>query len=214
MRNEPGYTLIELMVVVILVALISALAVPQITQAARNTALVDLQNEVAVAMRKARGMAARNGVAYRIHVNANPLAKAQLVRIDEGNDATCYDFDACTEVAPAYGGAKCGVAAVRVDNAYYQRNAVKMTLFQTKAGATVYSGTGTLDVCVTPFGRVHHLAVGGTCGNCIPTPVVQPVVVAFDRYDPEYVGGPIGVRRCVIMPERGLPRLTFGAGCP
>jgi len=115
---KPGYTLIEAMMVVILMAIIAAFAVPQISVSVRNNAVSDATNEVVTAFRAARTMAAQSGMAHRVHLVAS--AGSQIVRVDRGEDNLCT-FDvppsACNDAPGAlWGGGGCGRRVVRFDS--------------------------------------------------------------------------------------------------
>lgn len=69
MRKESGYTLLEMLLVLGLIALISAIAAPSIVQWRHNAVYKSAAQDLFAALQKARGLAIANNREYRVAVD-------------------------------------------------------------------------------------------------------------------------------------------------
>lgn len=95
MRNVPncrqGYTLLEMMIVVAVLAIVAAIAVPSIT-AAEHHKLALAGSEVADAFRFAREESRRTGIIHGISADV-PNNQVRVFRLDEGPNPNLKVFD-------------------------------------------------------------------------------------------------------------------------
>ncbi len=195
-QRRPGYTLIELLIVVILIGLITALAAPQISQSMANNAVSEAASEVMVSFRAARVNAARTGRAYRVFVSTT--AGQQIVRVDQGANNRCSSLPACNNTPPNYGGAGCGVYSpvLNMNLDPYDRRNVRIQAINLN-GATPNEA----NVCINPSGRVFWFS-GGTWQR-----LSTYMEISIDRTG---AGGVrLGVLRTVAVDSHGTPRLVI-----
>ena len=184
--RQPGYTLIELMVVVILIAVVTGLAAPQIIEAARNSAQADATNEVVVAFRYARTQAARTSTSQLVVLNLDATPANQLVSVAQGDDNICTLAGATTMRTVSFG------------DPFFVRNGVQLKSVVFQSAPEVNSGL--FQVCITPRGRMLAI-VGG-----VPAVLNGPVQLVVAR---KAGGGWAGVDRRIIIPANGMPRVML-----
>jgi len=191
-HSRPGYTLMELMLVVILIGIISALALPAIDQSMANTAVSRASTETMVSFRVARTLAAQRGVAVGVNVTAD--GARQRVRLDLSTTNLCQNLAACNDTPPSYGGINCGVRFVDLTTGQYYRRNVRVK------GIQIGTTTGITDAtfCVTPRGKMVRVVGTGT------QPLPGPVEIAFDRLRDD--GTPVGVERRALIGINAMPR--------
>ncbi len=87
-RDQRGFSAVELMVVVLIMGLTMALALPNLAQYNTNRALDQAVDEVESTLRRARSIAVTR--AANVRVTLNPLARTISVDRDDDQDGT-YD---------------------------------------------------------------------------------------------------------------------------
>jgi prepilin-type N-terminal cleavage/methylation domain-containing protein len=190
---RAGYTLLELMIVVVLIGIIAAVAMPEISQAMANTAVSDASSSAIVAFRAARTMASQQSVAYRIYIGT---AAPQVVRVDRGANNTCASLPACTTnptAVPAWGGVNCGVQWLYLNESRFQRRGVRIK------GVTIAGAAkAPLTLCVTPGGKLYEMA------GAVPNRITAPIEILIDRTSGAGVSE--GVERRIIVNAMGMAR--------
>ncbi len=194
-KSSKGYTLLELMIVVILIGIVTALAAPQISQAIKNHSLSDAANQTVLAFRTGRSQAARLNKAFGVFVTNGGVR--DLVRVDRSASNLCQNLPAmCTVNPPDYGGPNCGIFALPLDDAQWARRGVRMDQITFNGG-----NPPSVMFCITPRGKM--VAWNGAAR----LPMGAPVEIRFDRTTAG--GASVGVKRTVIVTSTGFPRLMI-----
>lgn len=194
-RAQPGYTLIELMIVVILIGIVTALAAPEISQAWANNTVSEASNETVIAFRAAITQAKRQGRAMGVFIDKD--GANQVVRVDRSATNLCSDLPVCNTTGPDYGGADCGVYALNLEDGHFVHRGVEISTLGVDDG-TGENARGAIRVCVPPRGPIMEMA--GTT----PTTIDGNVVVRVHRTTAS--GTSIGVARTIIIGQNGSPR--------
>jgi len=80
-RNEQGFTLIEMMVTVAIIAIMAGVAIPSVLAWMPAANLKGAANDLKVAMIRARSLAVNEGIEYRVFFDTT----GQTYSIDKGN---------------------------------------------------------------------------------------------------------------------------------
>jgi type II secretory pathway pseudopilin PulG len=186
----------ELMIVLILMAVITALAVPKISESVANNKVSEAATGTLVVFRAARSEAAVSMRAMRVFIDRN--APTQLVRLDRSSSNLCANLPDCTTTPPDFGGNPgCGVRWADFARGEFTRRGVRIRDIVVDGVANQTS----VSLCVVPSGRVFKTAAGldllGT-----------EVQVLFDRTAVDGTTS-MGVVRRVIVSTSGMPRLML-----
>ena len=193
-RTKPGYTLMELMIVVVLIGIITAAAAPQIVQGVSNNTVSEAVYGVVNCFRAARTRAMQQGRAMGVFVSNN--GGVQLIRVDRGGDTSCDSMPACTTMGPDFGGPDCGLRWLDLNDGHFHRRGVRLrTLSYYDENGVRQDGVSTARFCVLPRGSLR-VERGDTWVR------VAPVILSIDR-----TGG--GVVRRIMVNSMGLPRVTM-----
>lgn len=154
--SSEGFTLVELMVVVTLIALLAALSTPTLSRSVQRGKAKDAAREVASALRNVRSQAMSRGQAALVRINPQRVAGGgDMMTIFAGVDADGQPARSCEVIS---GGATTGVGAVgtipwsNVSPDMVMLGASQVSLTG-PVGVTAL-GTGQTFVCVSPDGRV------------------------------------------------------------
>jgi prepilin-type N-terminal cleavage/methylation domain-containing protein len=194
-RSLPGYTLIELLIVVILIGIITALAAPQIGQSVANIATSDAASDVMVSFRAARTMSAQKGLAHGVFIDRTAPG---IVRVDRSATNLCQGLPACTSAAPDFGGPDCAIRVLDLGESRFQRRGVRIPNVE-----IMEAQPNPLSLCIVPNGRMFWRQ--GVAGNWLR--LTRPVEVSIDRTDED--GRSIGVVRQVLINTMGIPRMLI-----
>lgn len=203
-RRSAGFTVIEILVVVLIVTLLAAIAVPGISKRARGNRARALAEQVATAYRGGR-------------LNALGRGAATVVRYDQtAGTVTVLEAIQGTVVATAGLGAACATMPVNSCTASLTQwdpgattNQVLSTAnitgegdFTTSMQARAADGTASsnpvIDICFTPAGRTF--VRGGATAAALPAFVPMAGSARVAITDPE------GVVRVAAIPPNGAAR--------
>lgn len=194
-RVGKGYTLLELMIVVMLMALITALAAPNISTAIANNTVSSASNRTLVVFRKARTDATTKRAAMRYMIDQT--VGAQLIRLDVGADNTCGTFPGCTlDPVTGFGSNDCGVAYVDFSDSYFSRRRVRIAAVKLNNADVA----GTINLCITPSGKMYRMTPAKTA-------LTGPLEIVLDRTDVS--SNTVGVERRVVVTSTTSPRLML-----
>lgn len=198
-QSEAGFSLLELMVVVVIIALLSALAIPTMLQAARERRVQQAAISVLDAFRNARGRAMYRGRAQMLVVQ--PSGGALRIELYEGTSNVCRNgrFGNLSGTLNVNSLAD----VLDLNDAVYTRDDLVAEI--TRPGGTSY-----LRVCFTPLGNTFFGTTVYTGANDAWSNDYNLVGVGgafqIDLY--QFRSGQVaGVRRRVLIPIGGTPRM-------
>jgi type II secretion system protein H len=197
--SSAGFTLLEMMVVVIMVGVLVTLAVPAISTQMRDRRTNQAAHEIAMLYRTARALAMGRGSAVMVHYDATgagrlEMREAQNVTMGSGGCETRLPATSCNADWDAASTRNRLVTSFDPASASFYSN-VKLAFFQASGVAVA----GIADICFTPLGRPYRrLVAAGTFDlmNEVPYLTVVPVDGA-------------GITRTVLVVPTGASRLAL-----
>ncbi len=219
-RGARGFTLIELMSVVIMVMILAALAIPNFAPARADRAAYDDAGTLAELFRVARTRAIARGTAELVSLAADPTTN-QLGRyelweavgvnpIAGGNNrspvASCKSPTTWTLDPTNQAGASFNslfIDAVDMNGTVEQQANIRSAI--TYAGAAITQ----MYLCYTPAGRVYFSGYNGGVPNFnLQVPLTTPVEIDVTIYDSTQASLYRGTKRSVLVPGAGMARVV------
>jgi prepilin-type N-terminal cleavage/methylation domain-containing protein len=175
--SSKGFTLVELMVVVTLIALLATLSTPTLSRSVQRGKAKDAAREVASALRNVRSQAMSRGQAALVRINPQRVAGGgDLMTIFAGLDVDGQPARSCEVISgiPTTG----AVAVGTIPWSNVSPDMVMLGASQVPLGGLAVPaalGTAQTFVCVSPDGRVlgpNGQPITTTFGQCTPGFVV------------------------------------------
>jgi prepilin-type N-terminal cleavage/methylation domain-containing protein len=213
-----GFTLIELMVVVVIIAIFAAIAIPAVLTASYDRKVFEMAHRTAQLLQSARAHAIATGSAHLVTMTTSGYGssadmgtfmvyQAYFNVAPDPNNGTASSN--CTMpnqwgALPAVPGVPppfpAGPSAALVDGLNYAYAADSPIRSQFKLNGGAPSLTAAL--CFTPGGRVYYAATAA--GITTATPLIQPFEIQMRRFDTG-VGG--GLTRSITIDSGDLARV-------
>jgi type IV fimbrial biogenesis protein FimT len=195
--SSSGFTLLELMVVVIMVGVLAVLAVPAMSTQMRDRRTNQAAHEVAVLIRQARARAMGRGTAVLIRYDTATQGKLEMREAQNVDAGRCLSLPATSCLTTDWDAASPQNRLVTsFDPTTLGAYANVQVNFLKPDGS---DGGGAVDVCFTPLGRPYRRFAH--IGNFDPMPEVPYLEV-------KPVDG-IGLTRRVLLLPTGSSRLAL-----
>ena len=146
LRRQSGFTLLELLVVVVIIGLISMLAFPRIKEAFQASALSGARARVVTVYSAARAVAVETNRPVRMHFNGNTIWVTATPRFSTSGSGTADTVGAVQSVYGIYG--------VTVNSTVDSLMLDPRGLGMNGASIILSNGHGADTVTITGFGRV------------------------------------------------------------
>jgi prepilin-type N-terminal cleavage/methylation domain-containing protein len=195
--KNTGYTLVELMIVVVVIAIGGTIAAASIMEAQKNSMLTDVVRETYNLLETARSRALMRNVAMGVIINnANP--SSTLISLNESWDTSCNMISGVGAAPPDP--VLMGLEIVNLAESRWQKASGSniVTSGLTVNGGAAGSGA---TLCINRRGRILMLS-GGNWTNVTGTPAFE---IRFQRQDS---GMAVGVERIVRMEQGGIARIV------
>lgn len=231
MRYRPGsecssgYTLVELMIVVIIIAIISALAAPAIMEGRKNSILGEAARRTQEIFETARARALMRNSAMRVTITKGTVGTPGSIWLTESTSNSCRPQGGWPTASDTTGryhivGMDLNDKHFKQFNIYMSELRIGSVAYDPSTGARTVTGTaiGTqLDLCLNRRGRMLRntgpvtapvwipLNTGGS--GCSSWACYQDfqVVIGFQRQDE---GVDVGVERLVVMKQGAVSRIV------
>jgi len=209
-QEERGFTLVELMVVVLIIGILSALAAPEISEAMMNRRMTAAGVRVMAIYRGARARALGRGLAQMVRYTQ--IGNSATVEHWEGNSNSCAASDWATIVttraaAPTFRRMLVDEENFSTVGTDWERSGIVLNRLNVTGNLAGGSIAPQVDLCFTPLGRLFYRS--GGAGPFLDVPNGETgYQLRIERLDLG-TGSKVGVARYVVVPTSGTPRLQL-----
>lgn len=199
MRNNKknnGYTLLELMMVVVIMGIVFALALPQISGLIRDSSREAATWNVIKAFNYARSNSLLRGESFGVFISTQNNG---LIFVNRGSTNSCLSLPLnCLTTPPAPEAREfCHRYTVDFSTGDYAEN--RIIIKSINVNNTVSTD---VNLCWNPRGRLFFLN-----GN-VWVPVSIPIDITVVRLEPAG-SNTVGVMRRIVVPQNGVPRILI-----
>jgi type II secretion system protein H len=198
-RRAAGFTLLELLIVVIMIGVIVTLAVPSIATQMRDRRMNQAAHQVSLIYRQARALAMGRGSAVLVHFDAgtSPRGRFDMRESQDVEPTHCLSLPASSCSQADWNAAS---TANRLVTTFDPSNLDVYSNVQLKVFLPNGSDAGAaVDICFSPLGRPYRrLSFAGAFAPMNDVPYVQ--VSPVDG---------VGLTRTVLIVPNGASRLAL-----
>ena len=208
-RGARGFSLIEVMTVVVIIGILTALALPQFVDRMRDRRTYQAAQEVSMVFRTARARALGRGAAQLVRYTASTTSQTfvtlEAVQSAAGNNlfGTCgpLPVTSCFATPTQWAAGDPGnrqIAQLIIDAPTGAYPNIVTALTDINGPQTTY------DMCFTPTGRTFvRVGTVGAFASLVSVPTIT-----VTRIDPSTTKQ-IGLQRNVLLPPNGAARLVL-----
>jgi len=198
-RFDAGFTLLELMIVVVMIGIIVALGIPAISAQMRDRRTNQAAHQVALLFRQARALAMGRGGAVLVHFDAGTVTQGKI----DVREALDVDPAHCLSLpASSCSLANWNAAATTQNRLVTTFDPSALNVFgnvQLKMFTSSGAAGNAVDICFSPLGRpFRRLSFSGTFTPMVDVPYVEVSPV-----------NGIGPTRTVLVLPNGASRLAL-----
>ena len=212
--GTSGYKLVELMIVVLIIGIASAIAAPAIMESRKNTILGEAARETYSIFETARARSLMRNAAMRVVITKGSVSAPGSIWLHESTSTSCNNFPPDQSSDPV----RWGILHLDLSTSHWTRFHIHMS--DLRVGTVRYladgsrqasgSSVASLDLCLNRRGTVLvnnggtfsnpswiRLNNGGSLSN-------NQVTIGFQRQDE---GANVGVEKLVVLKQGAVARI-------
>lgn len=211
-----GFTLMELMVVVILVGILSVMAIPAMGQAAIDRRIYQDTSQISDLIRAAKARAVGRGAAVLVAMDGTGRGKFNVRESVQANP----DGSGLNQVPRSSCKSPTDWTVVASPTQYYDVNQVDLGgAFETanNVSAIIYTDDGTTIapvasayLCFTPLGRTYFVSSVTAAPGFLDGAVPMTGALTIEVAQRPTLGATTGMIRKILIPPSGVTRLVSG----